>query len=222
VNQSRLPSVLLLTGALAILALLLLLGIPSAKKAPIAPELRHITAIGEAEVKVKPDQAIFRLQVQIPSISAVTAEAAHRRQLDQFAARLREVGVDGDRIQTGPISVHELPEVKTGLTWMAESEVRVTLKDLTKVDDVVDAILSERGARLTATEYGLSSPEPQVQKALDAALASARTRAEGLASGASGQLGAPIDIEMIGAPVIQGDSPELVRLKLTVKATFPM
>lgn len=221
-NQSRFPSVLLLTGALAILALLLLLGIPSTKKAPSAPELRHVTTIGEAEIKVKPDQAVFRFHVQIPSVSGPTAEAAHRRQLDQLVSRLQEVGLDGDRVQTGPISVHDLPEIKTGLTWVAESEIRITLKDLTKTEDLVGAALADRGARLTGAEYGLSAPEPQVQKAMDAALASARTRAEGLAGSASGTLGAPIDIEMMGAPVIQGDSPDLVRLKLTVKATFPM
>lgn len=222
-NHSRFPSVLLLTGALAILALLLLLGIPSSKKAPAAaPELRHVTTIGEADLKVKPDQAVLRFQVQQRSFSGSTAEAAHRRQLDRFTSSLVQAGFDGDRIQAGPIDLKETVDGPAGLPWLAESEVRVTLKDLTKLDNLVAAALAEKGARLTGIDYGLSNPESQIQKALDAALTSARTRAQGLATSASGTMGAPTTVEMLGAPVIEGDSPDLVHLKLSVKATFPM
>lgn len=216
----KIPSVLLLTGALVTLALLLLLSTPAAKKAPAAmPEVRHVTAIGEAEVKVKPDQAVIKLQVVQRSVSAATAEAAHRRQLQQFTALLRETGAE--TIQIGQANLAELPEVVGGLSWSVSSEVRITQKDLTKVDDLVELALSE-GAQLQGVEYGLASPEAQVQKALTTALANAKSRAETVASSEGGTLGAPVTVEMLGAPAVEAESAEQVLLKLTVKATFPM
>lgn len=214
------PSVLLLTGALVTLALLLLLSTPTAKKAPAAlPEVRHVTAIGEAEVKVKPDQALITLQVVQRSVSAATAEAAHRRQLQQFTLLLRETGAES--VQIGQANLAELPEVVGGLSWSVTSEVRITQKDLSKVDDLVELALAE-GARLQGVEYGLSSPETQVTKALSAALANAKSRAETVASGEGGTLGAPVTVEMLGAPDVEGESAEAVNLKLSVKVTFPM
>lgn len=204
------------------LALLLLLSNPAANKAPAAlPEPRHVTAMGEAEVKVKPDQAIIRLQVAQRSVSAATAEGAHRRQLQQFGALLREAGAESDKIQVGPSVLKELPQVVGGLSWEVQSEVRITLRDLTKVDDLLEVALSE-GAKLQGVEYGLANPEVQVEKALAAALANARGRAETIAGGAGGTLGAPVTVEMLGAPNVEAETPELVHLKLTVKATFPM
>lgn len=218
----KIPSVLLLTGALVLLALLLLLSTPSTGKAPAAlPETRHVTAVGEAEVKVKPDQAVIRLLVMQRSVSAATAEAAHRRQLQQFTALLRERGAESDRILVGPSNLKELPQVVGGLSWSVESELRVTVRDLAKVDGILEMALSE-GATLQGVDYGLASPEAQVEKALAAALANARSRAESIASGTSGTVGAPVTVEMLGAPEVQAESAELVRLKLSVKATFPM
>lgn len=218
----KIPSVLLLTGALVTLALLLLLTNPGPQKVPAAPpEVRHVTAIGEAEVRVKPDQAVIRMAMEQRSVSASTAEAAHRRQLQQFTALLREAGAESDRIQIGQSDLKELPEVVGGLSWTVESEIRVTLRDLTKVEGLTGLALAE-GAKLQGVEYGLSSTEPQVEKALTAALANARSRAATIASSQGGTLGAAETVEMLGAPAVEAESPDQVRLKLTVKATFPM
>jgi uncharacterized protein YggE len=206
-----------------VLALLLLLSTPAPNKAPTtSPELRHVTAIGEAEVRAKADQAVIQLQIEQRSVSATTAEAAHRRQLDQIRDRLQNAGVEGDRIQIGQPSVRELPQVVNGLSWTVQSEMRVTVRDLTKLATVLETFLNDPGSRIEAVEYGLANPELQVQKALEAAVANAQSRAETIAGGTSGRLGAPVSIEMLGAPVIQGETADVVRLKLSVKAIFPM
>lgn len=180
-----------------------------------------MTAVGEGEIKVKPDQALIRFQLVQRSVSAPTAEAAHRRQLTLFTLLLREHGAEAERIQVGPSTLTENPDAAAGLTWSVRSEVRLSLNDLTKAEALLAKALAE-GATLQGIEYGLVSPEGQIQKGIDAALANARSRAERIAGGSGGNLGAPLSVEMLGTPVIEAVAPDLVRLKVSLKVTFPM
>jgi uncharacterized protein YggE len=214
---------MLTTGALVLLALLLLFTAPTRSSEPIKPEtVRQVTAVGEGEVKAKPDQATVRFRLQQRSVSAPTTEAAHRRQIDQFVARLKAAGMDVDRIQVKPMTLHQLTGEPSSLSWVAESEVALTLKDPGKANDLVFTALAEEGVSLMGVEYGLVSSDPLVQRALEAALAGARSRADQLAGGVSGRLGDAVSVEMIESPAIQVDSVDQIRVKVKVRATFSM
>jgi uncharacterized protein YggE len=178
---------------------------PRAVAAPAAAAettnpLRTITVVGRGEVKAKPDIATVNLGVEVtaPTVSEAMTEANAR--METILAAMKALGIADKDIQTSNFSINfERREptapaaseptagAKTGSTqvpsgfYRVNNMIQVTIRDLDKVGDVLDAAVEAGANNVWGVSFGLDNTEALEAQAREKAVADARSRAESLA-----------------------------------------
>lgn len=192
-----------------ILAAVLLL--PSAASAQAAaagvasgpPPARTIQVSGEGRVSVRPDVAIVFAGVTATGkdLAKTTADAnaGMRRMLDAVG----KAGVPSKDVQTTrhDVSVDRPwtdkgPGPVTGYTVI--DEVRIVVRDLPKLGGVIDRVLAAGSNTLRSLSFEKDDPTAEQARALAAAFASARAKADALARAAGVVLGEVITMSAGG------------------------
>ncbi len=186
------------------LALALLAGHLAASPSP-APaadpsRLRTVRVVGEGQATAAPDVAVAFLGVEslAPELSAAAADAGAR--MRRVLEALTASGVARKDIQTSryDVAVERRPEPRGGLGpvsgYHVTNEVRVTLRDLARVGQVLDAA-AKAGANATrGLAFRKDDPSAERSRALSAAMADARAKAEVLARAAGRELGEVLEV----------------------------
>ena len=158
------------------------------------PRERTLHVSGEGHVSVKPDVAVVFAGVTATGkdLGKTTAEATAgmRRMLDAVA----KAGVPAKDVQTTrhDVSVDRPwtdkgPGPVTGYTVV--DEVRLTVRDLSRLGVVIDRVLAAGSNTLRSLSFEKEDPTPEQARALVAAYASARAKADALARAAGVTLG---------------------------------
>ena len=184
-----------------------------------------VTVIGEAEVKAKPDLATINLGVRVHGDSAYEAESL----LLAFAANIKNAmvsaGVDGDLVEISrPELQPDTHQDYSGATqiagYTAQARVVGTLKNLGKVQAVIDSGLIAGATSVESVTYAVSNPESARQSAISKALDNARARAGVLAKNAGGSISLLKSAEVLPDDAPPQASASGVIFKVRVKATF--
>jgi uncharacterized protein YggE len=155
---------------------------------------RTIHVNGEGQVSIRPDVAVVFAGVTATGkdLAKVTAEAnaGMRRMLDAIGkggvpakdvqTTRHEVSVDRPWTDKGPGPV-------TGYTVI--DEVRLTIRDLARLGPVIDRVLAAGSNTLRSLSFEKEDSSPEQARALAAAYASARAKADALARAAGVTLG---------------------------------
>ncbi len=183
-----------LASTLACAALALPLS-PRAEAPPapaLGPRTLHVT--GDGRVTVTPDVAVLSAGVETtqPDLSRATREVAAR--MKRVLAALAEAGVAEKDVQT---TQHEVqverpwqngkPGPITGYT--VTDEVRITVRDLSRLGAAIDRLTAAGANALHSLSFQKDDPGPERARALVAAYAVARAKAEALAHAAGVTLG---------------------------------
>lgn len=190
--------------ALLALAVPLALAAPAAAEAPALPPTpapaapacaaRELRVVGDGRLAVRPDVAVVNAGVETtgPEVAKVTAEASAR--MRRILQALAQVGVAEKDVQT---TRHDLqvnrswndgqPGPITGYT--AADEVRVKVRDLSKLGAVLERVVSAGSNALHGISFEQDDPAPSRRAALALAVAEARAKAEAIAKAAGVQLG---------------------------------
>jgi uncharacterized protein len=146
-----------------------------------------IRVSGEATVTAQPDQAQLDLGVTTQAQTAQTAAANNAQQLERTLAELRRALGANAEIKT--VSYSLSPDYRypreggkptiTGYT--ATNLVRVTLKDLTRLGQVIDVATQAGANRIHRLQFTLKDEQAAQAQALRAAALKARAQAEALA-----------------------------------------
>src|SRR3954471_9599869 len=155
---------------------------------------RTITVPGAATVSVEPDIASVRLGV---NAMADTAGAARERAAQTMNAILEAVlapGVARRGLRTSLVSLNPTMDYSgnkgpriTG--YQVQNAVAVTLRDLAKAGELIDAALGAGASTLDSLEFRLEDPGPAAERARAAAMDDARARATTIARAAGVKLG---------------------------------
>lgn len=194
-----------LAGALALAVLVLLFtGRPVVGPGQAAPSPRMVTVFGEGEVRAKPDQVILTFDVSswTQGASAAEAEALNLASVGRLRSAVESAGADASLIDAArPVITPLTRQDYAGKTYLtgyhAASTVVVTLTNLQRADAVTAAALGNGATGLTSAVYGLKDPTETRQRALQAAVASARARAAAIVEGQSRSLGSLVELEML-------------------------
>jgi hypothetical protein len=155
-----------------------------------------LTVTGDAEVKSTPDVAMISIGVQA---SATTAKAARERVNVQFNAVLRAVEkfVDAKTdIQTTNISVYpDYNDKGRVVGYQASNTVRIDVKNLDNVGNVIDAATVAGANRIDSINFGLRESDRAYEEALEKAVAKARRKAQVLATASGRVLNQVIQIQ---------------------------
>jgi uncharacterized protein YggE len=190
--------------ALAVLAAHLAVG--PAPALATEPARRTLRVLGEGYAAAAPDVAVAALGVEAlaAALSAATADANERmrRVLDALSAS----GVARKDVQTSryDVAVERRPEPRGGPAGVSgyhvTNEVRVTIRDLARVGRVLDAAVKAGANASRGLAFRKEDPSAERNRALSAAIAAARTKAEVLARAAGRGLGEVLEISEGGGP----------------------
>ena len=151
---------------------------------------RLITVKGDAEVKVVPDQAVIYLGVETFSKELIKAKAENDERVKNVFRLLSENGIRGEDIQTGYIAVvptyqtrydaRNNPTDKLLTGYRVEKAISVTMKDLSKFDNILSTVYQEGANRVSGVTFRSSELRKYRDQARTQAIRAAREKAEAL------------------------------------------
>ena len=176
-------------AALLVLAVAALVGVgrPEAAGGADTDASGGITVTGTGQVSSVPDEAEFSLGVSTTGTTARSALAANSNQMRRVIDALKAAGVASADIRTQDVSVGRDYDDDGGYT--ARNSVSVTIHGLDRAGAVLDAASRAGANEVHAPSLTRPNRAGLEQKALKAAYANARDRAEALAEAAGVSLG---------------------------------
>jgi uncharacterized protein len=167
---------------------------PSSITVQPQPPQRTITVTGNGKVTLTPDIAYISIGVHTESESAKDAVAANNTQAQAVIAAIKGFGVADKDIQTTNFSI--LPQQqydnngkRTGILYMVDNTVYVTIRDLSKLGNLLDATVSSGANNINSIQFDVADKTEALSQARLAAVADARKQADELTKATNSGLG---------------------------------
>jgi uncharacterized protein YggE len=171
-----------------------------------ATPLNTVTASGTGESLAAPDMAEMYFGAGVLEDDAKAALAGASAIADAITTAVKDAGVPTDDIQTANVSVY--PEYTGGgdkaptvTGYRASVQVRVKIRDLEKIGDVIGAASDAGANEIGGPTFMLDDDAAAQDAAIEDAIADARRRAETMAKAAGKSLGAIISVSETGVSV---------------------
>jgi uncharacterized protein YggE len=134
---------------------------PGAADAVVRPATLNLSAYGET--RIAPDLATINLGVNTEAPTAAAALQANATQMTKVIAALRKAGIADKDIQTSGLNLsaqydyvqNEPPKLRG---YQAANQVTITVRDLTRLGQAVDATVSAGANQVNGISFGLSDP----------------------------------------------------------------
>ncbi|MGH7213989.1 MAG: SIMPL domain-containing protein [Tepidisphaeraceae bacterium] len=178
-----------------------------------------LTVSGDAEVSVAPDRATVRLGAVGQAPTAAEAQNKVNEVVARAIDAIKDAGIDEKDIQTSGLSLQPVytqpqrgeamaPDFQPRIVaYRASNTVQVTVNDVAKVGDAIDAGVKSGANQLEGISFDLKDDAAQRREALAQAVQEARAKAEALATAAGVKLGAFLDISESGVQVFPHQMP---------------
>jgi uncharacterized protein YggE len=169
---------------------------------PAPTDRRTVTVSGTATIRSAPDQALVSLGVQTQANTAQGALQQNADRMTKVLAALASLGLTKDDLATSNVSLWPVyGSSGTDITgYQASNQVDVTVHDVTKAGEVIDAGVAA-GANLTnGITFTLSEDDPALDRALADAVRDARGKAEIMANAGDASLGQVVTLVESGSP----------------------
>jgi uncharacterized protein YggE len=146
-----------------------------------------LTAAGNYEITVDPDEAEVWAGVSIVDVSADLAQNEVNTVMNDMIDALKRAGISESDMSTERLSLHEETSWDNGkrevIGWRATQILKIKTTDLTKVGTIVDVAVENGANQIQNINFGLSSAKEAEYKnqALAEATKSAKEKAETMA-----------------------------------------
>ncbi len=153
------------------------------------PETGTIVVAGTGRVSVEPDVADLRLGVSVARPTVDSARAVAAETMDAILVAVADAGLERRDVRTTLLSVQPRYDYRENrqplLTgYELSNMVEVTVRDLTRLGDVVDGTLRAGATSMDGLSFRVADRAPAEREARLHAMAEARARAEVLAEAA--------------------------------------
>ncbi len=174
---------------------------PTNPPAPSGALQRTIAVSGMGTATLAPDIAAFSAGVTEASANVVDAQNSVNTKTSAIIDALRQGGVDVDKdVKTTGYSVqpqYNYPQngapVLTG--YRVSNNVNVTVRDITKVGQLLDAVTKAGANQVGGVSFGLADPEAASRTAREQAVQNARDKADTLAKATGVSVGIVMTID---------------------------
>lgn len=179
--------------ALIALALPLLFATP-ANAEDKAPE-RVISVTGQGEIFAKPDRGHISVGVSAEGKTAAEALGANSEGMRKVIDALKAEGIEPRDIQTSNLSIDPVYTTpKEGESaelagYRASNTVSMTIRDLTKMGDILDSAVTLGATDVGGISFSVSDADKRLDEARRAAIEDAQRKAALLAEAAGAKLG---------------------------------
>jgi uncharacterized protein YggE len=155
---------------------------------------KTISVTGNAQVILAPDIAYVSIGVHSEAKTATEAVASNNTQTQAVIDAIKAQGVDAKDIQTTNFSVYQQEKYSPsgeslGTFFMADNTVYVTIRDITKIGDILDAAISAGANNVYGITFDVQNKEAALATGRDQAMADANAQAEQLTKAAGATLG---------------------------------
>lgn len=185
--------------ALALVAIMgtgAMTGLVRAGEVPNSP---HVVTSGQASVEARPDIATLSIVVDVLSKDAADAKKQADDRVAQYFDFLQNNGIDKKDIDAANLSTQpEYDYTKDGKSvlkgYRAVRQVQVTLRQLDKLNGLLDGALKSGLNEIRSVELGVANADSYKDQARKAAIINAIQQANDLAEGFNAKLGSVYSI----------------------------
>jgi len=172
---------------------------PSTITVQSQPPQRTITVSGTGKVTLTPDIAYINIGVHSQDASATVAAADNNNSTKAVIDVIKAAGVADKDIQTTNFSIYpqQLYDNNgkiTGIIYMVDNTVSITVRDLTKLGDLLDASVRAGANNISSISFDVADKTEALSQARQAAVENARKQADELTTASGVSLG---DIQTI-------------------------
>jgi uncharacterized protein len=169
----------------------------AAPTASADPASHTITVTSSGKVTILPDVARVTLGITITKQTVKAARAAAASRMNGIVSAVKGLGVADADIQTVNLSLY--PHYANGSSnridgYSLGNQVQVTVRDLDKASDVVDAAMSKGATQVNGISFDVADPAKALDNARAAAIAAAQVSAQAMAAAGHISLGAVVSI----------------------------
>jgi len=200
INMKKANPYIIVGMILAVVVVLGLLGYSAIKpvlNAASGKEPAHISAQGDSELSVMPDEAIVRIKVETKEKTAKLAQDKNSEIMSDVQSALKRAGLSSDDIETDQYNLHQWQEwdpitrksVEKG--YRLYHTIKVTTNDLQKVGELITVAVDAGADGIENIQFDLSDQEKKEVKkeALQQASQNAKEKAQAVADGLGVRLG---------------------------------
>lgn len=157
------------------------------------PDSPHIVTSGTASVDAVPDIATLAIEVNIAAKDAASAKKQADQRIAQYLSFLEQNGVAKKDISSANLRTQPDYDYQNGKSvlkgYRAVRTVEVTLRQLDKLNSLLDGALKAGLNEIRSVSLGVAQPDAYKDKARKAAIEDAIHQAQSLAAGFHSKLG---------------------------------
>ena len=183
---------------LAFILVLVVVCFNHAQYSEMVNEHGTINVNGDAVVKVQPDQIIISFGIETWNIDIMTAKDENNLIMKKAIAVIKESGIPEKDIQTDYLSIepryNDNYNKKDFIGYFVRNTFVVTLKETSKVEDIVTKVLQGGVNYIHGIQFQTSEFKKYREQARELALLAAKEKAEKMAGALGQSVGAPMMI----------------------------
>jgi uncharacterized protein YggE len=142
------------------------------------PQVPQISVTGEGKVKVIPDQAIINVGFQNSGKDSKEVKNLNDEVVDKVIKFLKKLGIPATDYKTNNVSLHKSYDYdKKKQNFQASQTLSITLKDLTKYDDIMMGLNDAGVNSINGVEFKSSKMEDYEREARKKAMLNAKQKA---------------------------------------------
>ena len=193
---------------LVLMAMLLCLGMSSVAMAAPGPGPAVISVSGQGRADVALDMAVVNIGIVTTGKTAQLAQAENARVASDVTAALGQLGIFSKDIQTHYTMspVYEKGDYRKAVGYRANNTVTVTVNDVAKAGQVIDAALSSGATDVNGLSFGLKDAKSVRNTALQMAVQDARSKADAIA--------AALGVKIVGIQNVKEDGGNFARYEV--------
>lgn len=174
--------------------------------------LRTLSVTGTGRVLMVPDLAYINIGVRNEAQDVSSALAANNTQATAISDAIKAVGVEEKDLQTANFNVYSIQQYDQNgqpsyINYEVENTLYVTVRDLTKLSQVLDAALGAGANQIYGINFDLANRQSALDQARDLAIKDAQAKALAVAATSGVTLGQIQTINVSNTSYVQPYTP---------------
>ena len=158
------------------------------------PMQRTLTVTGSGMVTLTPDVAYIYIGVHTENVSVAEAVAENNTKAQAVATAIKGFGVEVKDVQTTNFSIWPQDQYddkgnKSGTIFNVDNTVYITVRDLTKIGDLLDASIRAGANTINSIQFDVADKTEALSQARKAAVENAQKQAQELVDATGVKLG---------------------------------
>ena len=178
----------------------------------VTAPLRTLSVTGTGKIMLVPDLAYINIGVRSEAQDVSSALAANNAQATAITDALKATGIEEKDLQTANFNVYSIQQYDqmgqpSYISYSVENTLYVTVRDLTKLSQTLDAALSAGANQIYGINFDIANRQAALDQARDLAIKDAEIKALATSATAGVTLGQIQSINVSNTSYVQPYSP---------------